>query len=320
MKIRRSAFAITLCLLLLFFQASALLAEVHRIDISEQTPKATGTQAHKLFMWKATGDDGKSVVYLVGSIHLVKPDFYPLPSDVEKALRDSQVLVLEIDETKQDQAKLNEMTMTRGMYPQGDRVENHISKQTSEQLTAYATSMGRSQTSLSRMKPWLLSLTIPLLELQKRGFAPQIGIDKHFLTEAQSYGKAVDELESGQFQFELLSGFSDELADKLLLSALVDAQNTDRDVNAMIHAWKTGDDKEMEDVVTRDEREHPELKPIMEELLYKRNIGMSDKIADYLRSGKRYFVVVGAGHLVGDRGIVKLLRDKGFKVQQVQGT
>jgi uncharacterized protein YbaP (TraB family) len=54
-----------------------------------------------------------------------------------------------------------------------------------------------------------------------------------------------------------------------------------------------------------------------EKLLYTRNKNMVSKITEYLQTHETYFVIVGAGHLVGERGIVELLRKRGYLVEQL---
>lgn len=285
-------------------------------DATLQTNVSKPKQTDRLFMWKVSS--GEKELYLVGSIHMVPANFYPLPAGMEKAFDKSNVLVLEIDESKEDPQATQMYAMKAGVYLDGDSITNHITKDTAAEFQKWIAKCDpMTAMSLQRMKPWFASLMIPISELQKRGFDPKKGIDKHFMEQAQAQKKGIDELESSEFQLKLLSGFSEDLQDKLLMSSLVDAANTDRDATDMVNAWKTGDADLMDAVVTRDEKQHPELKPVMEKLLYDRNVGMAEKIAEYLKSGKQYFVVVGAGHLVGPRGLVALLKQKGFTVEQV---
>lgn len=315
----------TLCLLA-SYQAAPGLAATKTLP-GKQASKAESAAkpdakktAQRVFMWKVTSQDG-GTLYLVGSIHMVPPGFYPLPDAMEKQFKESSVLVLEVDETKEDPAVTQQYAMKAGLYLDGDNILNHISEDTAQALKNWvAEADPMTAMSVERMRPWFASVMIPVAELKKRGFDPKHGIDKHFLSQALQQKKAVDQLETSEFQLKLLSGFSDDLQDKLLLSSLVDAKNTDRDAQEMVDAWKQGDAEKMDEVVTRDEKQHPELKPVMEKVLYERNIGMADKIGEYLKSGKTYFVVVGAGHVVGQRGLVQLLRDRGFKVVQIQGS
>jgi uncharacterized protein len=277
-------------------------------------PQLANAENNKLFMWKAT--HGKSTVYLVGSIHLVPRDFYPLPKDMEKALEDSQTLVLEIKNP--DDPSGQKKAVELGMYFDGDNIENHLSDETKTALSKYTANCDKmTAMALYKMRPWCASTTIELLELQKRGFDKDFGLDKHFLKEAQDQKKPVEELENAEFQLNLLSGFSEDMQDKMLKSTLLDAETIDQDTKEMLAAWKSGDLETMEKVATKAEKEHPELKPLMDKLLYERNEGMVEKIEKYLSSGKKTFVVVGAAHMVGPRGLIAQLRDKKYKVEQV---
>lgn len=268
--------------------------------------------ASKLFMWKVTS--GKSTVYLAGSIHMVPKDFFPLPAAMEKAFDDSGTLVLEIDERKADPMALAK----EGMYPPDDVIDNHIKDDTKAALDKYCASLDKmTNFTLHHMKPWCAANTIGILEVQKRGFDKNLGVDKHFLNEAEERKKDVQELETVEFQLHAFADLSDDLQDKLLKSSLVDVEHTDQDAKDMVNAWKTGDAELMDNVATRDEKEHPELKPVMEKLLYDRNDGMLSKIEEYLKSGKQTFIVVGSAHLTGPRGLIALLKKKDYKVEQV---
>jgi len=267
-----------------------------------------------LFIWKVT--DGTNKLYLLGSIHLVRPDFYPLPAEMEKAFQNSDVLVLEVDETKSAPGAMEKMMVSQGMYSGGDTLTNHISKKSEKYLTEYLNT--HAGTNLLSMRPWLAGMMIPLLEMRRLGFDPEQGIDRHFLNEAVSTGKATDEVESAEFQMKLISGLSDELQDKLLLASLLEIADIDKDLAEMVKSWKSGSAEEVAEVVTKDERQHPELKEFSEKLLYERNPGMASKIEGYLKTGKTHFVVVGSAHLVGDRGLIKILKDRHYTVEQLK--
>ncbi len=268
----------------------------------------------RLFLWKVS--NGTNTVYLLGSIHLVKPDLYPLPGEIENAFNKSAVLVLEVDESKHDPAALQQMMMAKGLYHDGDSLDKHVSKETNAELQKYVAAHPSGPT-MSNMRPWFAGLMIPMLELQKLGFDPEKGLDKHFLNEAVAAGKPTDEVETADFQLRLMAGFSDDLQEKLLKSALIDAGDTQKDADQMMKAWSDGSPDEMEEVVTKDEKDHPELEEVMEKIVYQRNQGMLTKIEQYLKGDKPYFVAVGSAHLVGKRGLLQLLKDKKYTVSQV---
>ncbi len=82
-------------------------------------------------------------------------------------------------------------------------------------------------------------------------------------------------------------------------------------------AWKSGDEDKMEAIIARSANEDSNIASMYEKLLYERNRRMVSKIEGYLRTDQVHFVVVGAGHLVGREGIINLLKNKGYSVEQL---
>lgn len=269
----------------------------------------------KLFLWRLSSD--KSTVYLLGSIHLVPASFYPLPAGVESAFTNAGVLVVEVDESKLDKKRLRALTISRGFYGRGDGLKKHISAATLAELKKYLKRTHSSGLLLNKMRPWLVSAMVPISQLSKLGYDPRLGIDQHFINKARSLKKSIEELETAEFQLDLLSRLSDEMQDKLLLYSLLDAENAGKDADILLKAWLSGDPEAMLDLLERDDREHPDLKPILETLIYRRNATMAEQIEKLMKTPSTYFVVVGALHLIGDRGIIKLFQDRGYTVEQV---
>jgi uncharacterized protein YbaP (TraB family) len=278
---------------------------------------ADSAPAAKNFMWKV--QDGKNEVYILGSLHMLKPGFYPLPREMEEAFEKAQALVVEVDETKGDTMAQLRLTVQRATYPGDETLNSRLSPKTKEAFEAYLAKSGKKDNLIiQKMRPWFASLTILMEELHKAGFNPREGIDRHFLAEAKSQKKEILQLETADFQIKLLSDFSEDLQDKLLLSTLVGAGEMEKEAQVLVDAWQNGDEQAMNEAITKNERECPELEPVQRKILYERNGPMTDKIEGYLKSGGTYFVVVGAGHLVGDKGIIELLRKRKYKVEQIK--
>jgi uncharacterized protein YbaP (TraB family) len=136
------------------------------------------------------------------------------------------------------------------------------------------------------------------------------------MQEARDTHKAIEALETADSQLRVFSSFSDELQDQLLLSTLLDASKATEILDRTLAAWSSGNTEAMDDLINRDARDHPVLQPLMETMFYERNDAMTRKIEKFLETGKTYFVAVGAGHLVGERGIVNQLRRKDYTVEQ----
>ncbi len=269
--------------------------------------------AQKHFLWKVSG--GKGVVYVLGTIHAAKPTFYPLAPIIESAFRRSDTLIEEIDLTKASEAQsASKDILQRGLYANGDSIANHLSEETRERLAAYMkTSPLRA--NYTHLKPWLISLMILQQEFARLGLDKSKGLDMHFLQEATTQHKPIGALESADFQLKMFSSFSDELQDQLLLATLLDTDGAAAVLDRTIEAWSTGNADALEQVMTREMRKYPSLEPVMDKLFYERNDAMSRQIGQFLQTPKTYFVAVGAGHLVGRRGILQQL-GKTYRVEQ----
>lgn len=268
------------------------------------------------FLWKATGDHGTA--YLVGTLHMVRGSFYPLPKEMETAFHQSDYLVLEIDLSKSDPSVMQKLVMSKGLYSGSETLSKHLTESSKKALSEYLAKIGQPAQAFDKMRPWLAALMITKSELQKMGFQPELGIDQHFLHEARATEKKVKGLETEEFQIGLLAGFPSDLQDEMLRLTLFEVKELKTVAEEMMAKWRAGDDKGMDLILTRDVRKHPELMPVQEKMLYDRNIEMTAKIEEMLKTGDTYFIAVGSGHMVGDRGIVELLKKKGYKVEQVK--
>ncbi|MCY3024360.1 MAG: TraB/GumN family protein, partial [Planctomycetota bacterium] len=251
-------------------------------------------------------------------IHVATADFYPLPQEIEDAFAASKYLVVEVDMSKADKAKMQAVTLEKGAYKGEDTLSKSLSKPTLDLLNAYYTKSGMPPGAFDKFRPWMVATTIAMLELQKLGFGTDLGIDLHFL-KAAGDKKEVLELESIESQMNLLSGFSAELQDTFLAQTLGDLGDVKDFINKAVGAWKNGDAKALNDLmVLKPLQKHPEMKPVLDKLIDERNVQMTAKVDGYLKGKGVYFVVVGAGHLVGDKGVVALLAARNYKVEQVR--
>jgi uncharacterized protein len=272
--------------------------------------------APKHFLWKVTGPKG--VVYVLGTIHVGKADFYPLPSIIEDSFKKADTLIEEIDISQPAEVAIAQRELTEdGSYANGDTITNHLSEATRSHLAAYVKKGGLPEPAIAHMRPWLVGVMVQRLEMKRMGFDPAYGLDRHFLKEARESHKPVGALEDAESQLKLFSSLSEELQDGLLLSSLVDTEKWPNVVDLLTRAWQSGDTAAMQEVITRSTREYPQLWPLVTKLFDDRNTAMTAKIERFLQTPESYFVAVGAGHLVGDNGILSQLQRKNFSVEQL---
>ena len=265
------------------------------------------------FLWQVQSE--RNTVYVLGSIHLLKKDVYPLSRVIESAYDRSDILAVEADVNDISRLDLQKL-MDSAVYPAGDTLERHVSRRTFDLVKEETEKVGLPMEFVYSQRPWFLALTMESLELMKSGYDPNYGIDKHFLSKAEGRKKIV-ELESIDYQIDLLSRLNAEEQELFLLYTLKDLKMLDREVDKLVRAWKSGDTERMESVFTKSLSEDRKFSVIYDKLIYQRNRGMAAKIEGYLAAGRTYFVVIGAGHLLGDRGIIQLLKKRGYTVEQL---
>lgn len=266
------------------------------------------------FLWKVT-KDGKTA-YLMGSIHMATADMYPLAPEIEAAFAESKALAVEADIEKVDQVQLQMTVMQKGLYKGGDTLSKKLPKETVDALDAHLKKDGQSVAAMEIMKPWLVGLTISMMEFKKMGFKEELGIDKHFLDAARDKKKIL-ELESAQFQIDLLSGFSDDQQEKFLRYSLAEVGRMKEQMTEMVASWKKGDSAALHKAAVKGNEKYPGIEDVMKKLIDDRNVKMVEKVEGYLASGETTFVVAGALHMTGDMGLVSLMKKKGYTVEQV---
>lgn len=265
-------------------------------------------------LWEVRSGD--TTVYLFGTIHVGKPDFYPLPAAVESAFRQADVLALEVDPTEAQEA-MN--AMIASMYTPPDSIERHVAPTLLAQVRKVAAAYGVQFEQIRQMKPYLLMFTLTSLEYARLGYDASSGMENHLSQRARSSGKKIVSLESMGQQMQMLDGLSNQLQAAMLQVTVEEILNDSVTglVTDMISAWRSGNTARLGEVLTVEERRLPP--PLAREFhsrfLTERNINMANMVARMLEGEQKVFVAVGALHMVGDDGIPALLAAKGYKVK-----
>lgn len=266
----------------------------------------------KNFLWKAQSK--KNTVYLLGSVHFLKKENYPLPPRIEMTFSDARKLVLEINLDNQDRQSVQQMIVLKGMYPHNTTLQENISKKTYEWVEKRAKELGMDIQALNRLQPWFVALTLSALKLQTLGFDPNYGIDQYFAEKAKKEKKEIVALETWEDQINLFVGMSQESQELLLLRTLRDLEVMEKELTRIVRSWTVGDVRTIETLLLESFKEYPQ---VYRRLISDRNRNWLPKIEELLDQDENYIVVVGAGHLVGKEGIIALLKEKGYSVDQL---
>ncbi len=277
-----------------------------------QTSPQTQPKPRRFLMWKATSPT--ATVYLVGSVHLGDQSMYPLPQEVETAFAAAMVLTVEINVKNVDQSQAVTLVQKYGLYGPDDNLTKHISAETAAALLEFCTKHNLPRAGMEQLKPWIVAITLAAASWQEAGADQSLGVDIHFINESKP-PQRIDELESVEFQLRLFASATEDEQQALLSSALKQGDKSKDMVQRIQAAYSAGDPDALQKIM--EEESDMGSKSLTKKLLDDRNVTMAAKVDEYLKGKDPVFVVVGAAHIVGDKGIAKLLRDKGYKVEQV---
>jgi hypothetical protein len=253
--------------------------------------------------------------YVVGSIHLGRPGELSFPASMEAAFARSDALVVEVDVGAVDAMAMQRFILEQGMLPPGQRLSERLDPETAKLLGPAAERVGLPLAGLERMRPWVVAVTLSVMELQRAGYQSGLGVDRVFLDRARGT-KEIIELESAEGQLRMLASLPEPLQDAMLRDQLSRSEQFTQGLERLTEAWRAGDAEQLEALIFRGQTD-PALRPVYEKLFYERNARMAEALRGLLAQPRTWFVVVGAGHVVGPQGVVALLEQQGHPVRQL---
>lgn len=290
--------------------AAALLAA----GTLASAPEAAAQQPARNLLYRVEGADG-ATVYMLGSIHLLTADAYPLAAQVESAYADAERVYFEVN-LDSLMARAPEM-LSRGMLQGGktlrDVIPADLYAQVEQAAAPYAQT-GVNMALLDRLEPWMVSMMFSQMEWARAGLQAEHGVDMHFEGRAQQDGKGLGSLESVDFQMGLMDEFSPELQVEMLRQTLEDLAGTGEMMRKVMAAWRSGDAAGIDALMNSTMGRYPQL---YAKMLTDRNTAWIPQIEQLLRGRDDVLVVVGAAHLVGDESVVSMLRERGYRVEQL---
>ena len=266
----------------------------------------------KHFLWRVS--KGGDTLYLAGSVHVLRSSDYPLPQVMEQAFKDSAGLVEEIDLADLDAEGMQMDMLKTGAYQDGRKLQSMLPPELYQKLVQAADADGLDMQLLGGLKPWLASLMLLDAQLVKAGYDPQDGADAHFAAEAKSQHKPVTGLERPQDQIGILARLSERDQVALVQQAVDESSSFETEVQQMITAWHAGDSTALDKDLKDEFGGYPE---VYQAMLVTRNRAWIPKLETLLNSGKQYFVIVGALHLVGPDGLLQQFKKDGYTVEQL---
>ncbi|HEX4943099.1 MAG TPA: TraB/GumN family protein [Usitatibacteraceae bacterium] len=271
--------------------------------------------AARQYLWEVASLTNR--IYLYGTVHAGKRSFYPLAPSVEKAFADSKVLAVEADITDARAMAIGASAM---LFTPPDSLPKHVPAPMYERFRRQLDRFGLPEPQAAQMKPFIASSMLAFAEWGRQGYEQQYGVDLHLITRAREAKMSIVELEGAQVQASLM----DSLTEKESLQAFegtvaaLESGLTRDQITGLVNAWQSGDPDLLLEVLRAYNESVPGARELEEKFIWSRHGEMAKKIEGWLLDGRdRVFVAVGAVHLAGPRGLVAMLRERGYTVRQL---
>ena len=264
-------------------------------------------------VWKLDTDNGS--FYLAGSCHVLRKSDYPLPEEFESAYDDADQVIFETDIEALMSPDIQLLLISKGMYTGGDTLEKKLSKKAYESLVKFCKDRSMSITLFQNFKPWMVTMTLLALELEKNGITAADGLDMYFSNKAKKDGKQTGGLEDVYKHVELVSSLEEEFDESIIESFIREVEELQVIMEDLIKSWRAGDEAGIDEYLSDNMRK--EFPKLYKRLITDRNRDWIPHLETLMDSGKRTLVIVGVGHLVGEDSVINLLKSKGYKIKKM---
>lgn len=280
------------------------IAALLMLGTAAAAPRAGAANA-----WAVQG--AHNVVYLAASVHVLRPGD-KLPAAFDRAYADSRALVMEIDLAGLDPQAGQAYVLEHGMLPEGKTLREVVGAQRYAHVETEAKRLGLPLEGLQRLAPWTVALTLTQLELARAGLDPDSGVERQLERRAATDHKSIQGLETLEEQLGLLAGMSYEDQAKFLDLSAAEGEDLDDETGEILAAWAAGDEAGLDRLLRSEYDAFPAL---YRRLVTDRNRRWIGELVTLLQGDANELVIVGALHLVGSKGVVALLRERGYVVR-----
>lgn len=261
-------------------------------------------------LWRVARADA-AASHVFGTIHLADPRVLDIPEPVTRALSRSRRYFMEIQHAAPERSRFFEAAQ----FEDGRRIEPLIGTEAFATLAALLRERDVPEEVIHRIKPWaaLANLTIT-----PEDYAGET-LDQKLLARARALRLPIDALEGIEEQISVFEGIAMETQVVLLKHALGHRDDLAGLIEPTIQAWLRRDLAALDAVNERISARYPDVaehyRVLFRSVVRNRSIVMAHRLFVPLRRGS-VFVAVGANHLYGEEGLLRLIEKQGYRVER----
>lgn len=276
------------------------------------------TDTDKALLWEVSGQDLPKSSFVFGTIHMInKTDFF-LTEGAKQALASTDKITFEINMEEMGNIAALMPVMMKMFMADGKTLKDLYSEEEYKLVKAHFEKLGLPLAFMGRIKPMFLSMMASedAMNMQDPNKESEIvSYEMELMKMAQDQEKAVDGLETAEFQLGLFDSIPYDVQAQMLMAS-IESDETDSESNQleeMVKMYKDQDIQGMQRMVKGDTGGISEYEEL---LLLSRNRNWIPVMEDMMANNSTFFAV-GAGHLGGEEGVIALLRKAGYKVEPI---
>ncbi len=310
-------------------ETAAATESVPETDVPVSSEEPEGEPGSVPLLWRVTDAEGREI-YLFGTCHVGDERNDAVFERVAPVLDKCGALAVEFDVVAYEKDAVQMMKDTaQYVLTDGSTVSDYMPPELYERSYELLERADMSPDLFLRYNlAWWAQLVDSATQEVYSDLDTDKAMDSMLIEHAYGIGIPVLEVESAQFQITLLNSFENELYLLLIEDELDTADTYGDDLEELYGLWLSGDRYTFWEYLAEENGEEELSAEFSEEqialiedynrrLLDDRNLGMFDRAVEYLESGKTVFFAVGAAHMANDIGIVRLLTDAGYTVEEV---
>ncbi len=260
-------------------------------------------------LWVVKDED--TTIYMLGTVHFLKPGLTWFNEVVKEAFDKSDSLVLEIKPG--NPAEDQQIFIKHAINKDGKVARLSLSEDQQKAYEKAVTSLGLPLNGLDPFKPWAVGLVLQVTALQKVGFDPNTGVEKILEGAANASKKEIIGLETTEFQLGIFDSFTEENQKAFLIQTIDSFDDIEKGLDSLVTLWGNGDPQGLSSLLNQD-LSTPEIR---QKLLTRRNANWAKWIDTRMDKPGTIFMAVGAGHLAGGDSVQSLIGAYGLQAERI---
>ena len=260
--------------------------------------------------------DKDSTIYLLGTVHVLKPDTQWRSPKIDEAIATSNELWLELPGLSDDEmvAAMMPLLVKFGLSPEKP-LSQRLTPEEYKSLLEAAKIANLPEALLSMARPWFAAIGISTSAYTRAGYDPKSGVEEKLKAAFGERSIKARGFETAEQQLNIFASMSEDEEMAFLRSTLEEYEKAPVELDKMVAKWAAGDVAGLEKMMIDEMKDTSPA--LYDEILTKRNANWAVKIQDMLKGSGTVFIAVGAGHLLGPDSVQAQLKKKGIEAKRL---